>query len=268
MNSQFGRGNCVSPHIAQPAIPAERFPADGIGRNLYRFLQPANRQLSQARPIDKDVDTHRLNFGTDFLSAVTLNHSTVPGNIDRHIAVLFLRGGPSPRCQVSAQMHASKICRRPLQYPAIQKFARMTRGMAMNESRRKLLQRGLMAAPLLPSLLSAPIGLRGNVDTRGAMVLVSGPHILHKIHLERNRLAQSAGCLSKARRGKACHFISTFTKMNLFTYLMAYLRSALETKPSRPDRAPSHTAPATCRIGGRTWVFTRPLAQYVRPVRP
>ena len=75
MNSQFGRGNCVSPHIAQPAIPAERFPADGIGRNLNRFLQPANRQLSQARPIDKDVDTHRLNFGTDFLSAVTCAQS-------------------------------------------------------------------------------------------------------------------------------------------------------------------------------------------------
>jgi hypothetical protein len=29
----------------------------------------------------------------------------------------------------------------------------------MNESRRRLLQRGLMAAPLLPAILSAPIAL-------------------------------------------------------------------------------------------------------------
>ena len=89
MNSQFCRSNCVSPHITQPASAAERFPADRIGRDLYRFLQPANGQLSQAGPIDTDVDPHWLNPGTDFLSAVTVNHCTVPWDIDTHILVLF-----------------------------------------------------------------------------------------------------------------------------------------------------------------------------------
>src|ERR1700733_12553758 len=89
MDSQFRRGNCVPPHIPQPACATEGFPADGIGRDLNRFLQPVTGQFGQTGSIDTDVDSYRLNPGTHFLSAVTVNHGTVPWDIDTHIVVLF-----------------------------------------------------------------------------------------------------------------------------------------------------------------------------------